>query len=108
MSADAPSASAAKEVKEESGYDVVVKKLAALYDQDQGKHGHPPMPYHIYTAFFVCELCGGTASSSLETSAVDFFEEANLPPLSLHRITPTQVKHMFEHHRNPSLPTSFD
>jgi ADP-ribose pyrophosphatase YjhB (NUDIX family) len=41
---DAPSLAAIKEVKEESGYVVVVKKLAALYGQDQDKHGHPPMP----------------------------------------------------------------
>jgi ADP-ribose pyrophosphatase YjhB (NUDIX family) len=41
-------------VKEESGYEIVVKKLAAVYDRD--KHGHPPMPYHVYKLFFVCEL----------------------------------------------------
>jgi ADP-ribose pyrophosphatase YjhB (NUDIX family) len=35
-------------------------------------------------------------------------EEANLPPLSLSRITPVQVKHMVDHHRNPEWPTSFD
>jgi len=105
---NAPSVAAIREVKEESGYDVVVKKLAALYDQDQDRHGHPPMPYHIYTIFFVCELCGGAPVDSLETSGVDFFEEDRLPPLSLPRITPVQVKHMFDHHRNPEWPTSFD
>jgi ADP-ribose pyrophosphatase YjhB (NUDIX family) len=105
---DAPSLAAIKEVKEESGYDVVVKKLAALYDQDQAKRGHPPMPYHIYTLFFICELRGGAAASSVETSGPDFFEEDHLPPLSLYRVTPVQVKHMFDHHRNPELPTSFD
>jgi ADP-ribose pyrophosphatase YjhB (NUDIX family) len=105
---DAPSVTAIREVKEESGYDVVVKKLAALYDQDQDRHGHPPMPYHIYSVFFVCEPCGGAAVTSLETSAGDFFEERNLPPLSLPRVTPVQVKHMFDHYRHPELPASFD
>lgn len=105
---DTPSISAIREVKEESGYDVTVKKLAAFYDQNEEKHGHPPMLYHIYTAFFLCELRGGAATESWETSGVDFFEEGNLPPLSLSRITPIQVRHMFEHHRHPELPTSFD
>jgi hypothetical protein len=54
------------------------------------------------------EACAGAAVDSLETSAVDFFEEDSLPPLSLPRITPVQVKHMFDHHRNPEWPTSFD
>jgi ADP-ribose pyrophosphatase YjhB (NUDIX family) len=105
---DAPSIAAIHEVKEESGYDVVVKKLAAFYDQDQPKHGHPPMLYHVYTAFFLCELRGGAAAESWETSAVDFFEEKKLPSLSLSRITPVQVQHMFDHYRHPEWPTSFD
>jgi ADP-ribose pyrophosphatase YjhB (NUDIX family) len=105
---DAPSVAAIREVKEESGYDVVVKKLAAFYDQDQEKHGHPRMLYHVYTAFFVCELRGGAAVDSLEISDVEFFEEGRIPSLSLSRITPVQVQHMFDHYRHPEWPTSFD
>ena len=103
---DAPSSAAAREVKEESGYEIVVKKLAAVYDRD--KHGHPPMAFHVYKLFFLGELCGGKAESSLETSAVDFFGENRLPPLSVARVTPGQIKHMFDHYRNPAWPTSFD
>jgi ADP-ribose pyrophosphatase YjhB (NUDIX family) len=36
-------------VNEESGYEVVVRKLAAVYDRD--KHGHPPVAYHVYKIF---------------------------------------------------------
>ena len=103
---DAPSVSAIREVKEESGYDVAIKKLASLYDRD--KHGHPPMPYHVYKIFFICELCGGAPTDTLETSGVDFFKENALPPLSLSRVTPSQIKHMFDHYRHPERPTSFD
>jgi ADP-ribose pyrophosphatase YjhB (NUDIX family) len=103
---DAPSVSAIREVKEESGYDVVVKKLASLYDRD--KHGHPPMTYHVYKIFFICELCGGAPMETLETSGVNFFKDNALPPLSLSRVTPTQIKHMFDHLRHPEWPTSFD
>lgn len=103
---DSPSVAAIREVKEESGYDAAVRKLAAVYDRD--KHGHPPMPYHVYKLFFFCHLCGGAALDTLETDGVDFFPEDELPPLSLSRVTPVQVKHMFDHHRNPEWPTSFD
>lgn len=46
---DAPSFAAIREVNEESGYEVVVRKLAAVYDRD--KHGHPPVAYHVYKIF---------------------------------------------------------
>jgi ADP-ribose pyrophosphatase YjhB (NUDIX family) len=103
---DSPSLAAIREVKEESGFDVAVKKLAAVYDRD--KHEHPPIQHHVFKLFFLCELRGGTAAESVETSGVDFFAEGNLPPLSLTRVIEPQIHHMFEHHRNPALPTSFD
>jgi ADP-ribose pyrophosphatase YjhB (NUDIX family) len=97
---------AVREVKEESGYDIVIKKLAAVYDRD--KHGHPPMAYHVYKLFFIGELSGGKAEPSIETTGAEFFAEDEFPPLSLTRVTATQLKHMFAHHRNPAWPTSFD
>jgi ADP-ribose pyrophosphatase YjhB (NUDIX family) len=103
---DSPSLAAIRETKEESGYDITVRKLAAVYDRD--KHGHPPIPFHCYKMFFLCELCGGAAANSVETCDAEFFEEDKLPPLSVTRVTPAQLKHMFDHHRNPGLPTSFD
>jgi ADP-ribose pyrophosphatase YjhB (NUDIX family) len=103
---DSPSSAAVREVKEESGYEIVVRKLAAVYDRD--KHGHPPIAYHVYKFFFIGQLCGGQAQDSLETSAVEFFMEDELPPLSITRVTPAQLRHMFGHHRNPGWATSYD
>jgi ADP-ribose pyrophosphatase YjhB (NUDIX family) len=103
---EAPSLAAVREVKEESGFDVAVKKLAAVYDRD--KHNHPQIQYHVYKLFFLCDLRGGSASESVETSGADFFAEKKLPPLSLTRVTEPQINHMFEHHRNPALSTFFD
>ena len=103
---DSPSFAAVREVKEESGYEVVAKKLAAVYDRD--RHDHPEIQYHVYKFFFLCELRGGAAAESVETSGVDFFGEDNLPPLSLSRVTPEQIRHMFGHYRNPEWATSFD
>lgn len=103
---ESPSVSVVREVKEESGYDVVARKIAAVYDRD--RHGHPPMPYHIYKLFFLCELIGGSPQTSFETEAVSFFPEDNIPPLSLSRVTPAQIAHLFAHYRHPEWPTSFD
>ena len=103
---DSPSVAAVRETKEESGYDVGVRKLAAVYDRN--RHGHPPIPFHAYKLFFVCELIGGEASCSRETEGAEFFAEDALPPLSLTRVTPPQIAHLFEHWRHPELPTSFD
>ncbi len=103
---NSPSVNAVREVKEESGYIVRATKLAALYDRDL--HGHPSIPFHTYKIFFLCELLGGAPITSMETDAVDFFPQDALPPLSLTRVLETQVHHMFEHHANPNLPTTFD
>ena len=103
---DAPSVAALREVREESGYEATVKKLAAVYDREL--HDHPPYPFHAYKLFFVCELTGGEARTSIETTAVHFFAEDNIPPLSLSRVTPVQIRHMFHHYRHPEWPTSFD
>ncbi len=105
---DSPSVAAVREVKEESGYDVVARKLAAVYDRDHERHGHPPMPHHVYKLFFLCEFVGGAAKTSNETDAVSFFPEDQVPPLSLTRVTPQQIAHLFDHHRHPDWPTSFD
>ena len=103
---DSPSLAAEREVLEESGFTVRATKLAALYDRNL--HGHPPFAWHQWKVMFVCRLLGGEAAPSVETEAVEFFAEDALPPLSLARTTVRQIRHMFEHWRNPALPTSFD
>jgi ADP-ribose pyrophosphatase YjhB (NUDIX family) len=103
---DSPSGAVEREVHEESGFEVRAIKLAALVDRN--RHPHPPFGFHLWKAFFLCELLGGEAQPSIETSAVGFFAEDDLPPLSRGRISVRQVQHMFEHHRNPQLAASFD
>lgn len=104
---DSPSTAVVQEVKQESGYDVSVKKLVALYDRNM--HGHPPYPFHAYKAFFLCDLTGGSPiGPNHETLEVRFFAENEIPPLSLSRVTPKQVAYLFEHARHPEWPTSFD
>lgn len=102
-----PSEAVAREVFEESGFEVRVVKLAAVYDRS--KHPHlPPMPFHLYKLFFLCEITSGAATESYETTGVDFFAEDPLPPLSISRTLPFQIARLFEHYRNRALPTDFD
>jgi len=103
-----PSEAVAREVFEEAGFEVRVTKLAAVYDRS--KHPHePPMPFHLYKLFFLCEITGGSATESYETTGVDFFAEDKIPQdLSISRTLPFQIARMFEHHRDPVLATDFD
>jgi len=97
-----------REVREESGFEVAIRKLAAVFDR--ALHGHlPPRPFHVYKLFFLCEIAGGAAQTSLETTEIAFFTEANIPAdLSIGRIVPYQIGRMFAHYRDPDLPTEFD
>jgi ADP-ribose pyrophosphatase YjhB (NUDIX family) len=103
---DPPSAMVAREVKEESGFDVVARKLAAVYDRN--RHPHPPSPNHAYKMMFICELMGGEAKPSYETPEVAFFARNRLPTLSIARITAYQMEQLFEHAAHPEWPTEFD
>lgn len=101
-----PSENVVKEIKEESGYDVLPVRLLALFDKN--KHPHPPEAYHYYKIFILCELIGGEASAGGETSSIDFFPEDQLPRVSANRNTECQIKTMFEFLRDPSKETILD
>jgi hypothetical protein len=59
--------------------------------------------------FFICALEGGAPTTSLETSEVGWFAEAEIPAdLSTHRTSAHQVARMFAHWRDLALPTEFD
>jgi ADP-ribose pyrophosphatase YjhB (NUDIX family) len=96
-----------REIREESGFEARAVKLAAIYDYRRQGQPHP-LPYSIFKLFFVCELTGGEARTSLETSAVEFFALEALPPLSRGRTNPAQIERMFAHRQEPALPTEFD
>lgn len=104
---ESPREAVEREVREESGFEVRATKLLAVFDR--GKHPHePPYPFHIYKMFIRCEITGGAPLHSIETGGAEFFAEDALPPLSLSRVTPNQIRRMFEHARQLDLPTDFD
>lgn len=102
-----PAENVVKEVREESGYEVAARKVAAVWDRT--RQGHVPSYFSAAKLFYVCDIVGGAARSSLETSEVAFFAEAALPAdLSMGRVLPGQLVRMFAHYRDPGLPTEFD
>ncbi|MEE3952798.1 NUDIX hydrolase [Peribacillus frigoritolerans] len=102
----APSEVAVKEVKEESGFDVKAIKLLGVLDKKF--HPHPPSLYHVYKMFIQCEIIGGQPKEGIETSAVEFFAENELPSLSIARNTESQIEWAFKHLHNPQEPVYFD
>ena len=96
-----------REIAEESGFEARILKLAAV--RDYQRSGHPPRNVDsIYKMFFICEITGGSARPSVETSEVAFFPRLALPPLSLGRTTAVQIDRMFHHADHPDLATDFD
>jgi ADP-ribose pyrophosphatase YjhB (NUDIX family) len=97
---------AVREVFEESGFQVRALKLAAVHDyRKRNRLRHLDS---IYKMFFICELTGGSARPSHETSDVGFFSRSELPVLSVGRTTAEQIELMFRHAEHPDLPTDFD
>lgn len=95
-----------REVAEESGFIARATKLAAVYDYRLA--GHPQRQLDsIYKFFFLCEITGGSATPSEETSEVAWFALDALPPLSAGRTTAAQILRMYEHHLQRDLPTDF-
>lgn len=104
---DSPAEAIRREILEESGYETRITKLAAVWDRS--RHPYPYGPFTCVVLFFLAELVGGTASTSLETSACGWFSASQWPSdLSLGRVLPQQLERMVAHRRQPELPTDFD
>lgn len=103
---ESPSESAKKEVFEETGYIVEIVKLYALIDKQ--KRNYPPQIPHAHKCLFIGKIIGGKAQTSIETSAIQFFDQDKLPQLSMHRIMPAEIELAFKHYNQLELPTCFD
>jgi len=103
---DPPSVAILKEIEQESGFSARILKLGAIYDRS--KRNHPAYLFHSWKVFFVCEITGGDARTSYETTAVEFFPLDALPELSTGRSNAEQIRRMHQHYLDPNLPTEFD
>ncbi len=102
---ESPAEMAVREVREESGFEVQVDKLVAVYDANRIE---PLEFYHAYKLIFLCTIIGGTATPSIETLAVDFFDPGQLPPLSEFRTNEKMLAEVFAQHANPARPAFFE
>jgi ADP-ribose pyrophosphatase YjhB (NUDIX family) len=105
---ESPSEAVAREVLEESGYAARPVKLLGLYDRD--RRGFPPHLWHIWKAFFLCELEGGERRPlGYETLDSGFFGREELPePLRFAEATRAEIERCFEQREHPEWPTDFD
>ncbi|RFU49635.1 NUDIX hydrolase [Paraburkholderia sp. DHOC27] len=105
-----PAENAMREVREESGYTVTIERLLAIWDMP--RHAHPPSVFNIWKLVFLGKLAAGGDGSGeniegniedrradifgVETDAEGFFAVDALPPLSLGRILPEQIRRLRE------------
>jgi ADP-ribose pyrophosphatase YjhB (NUDIX family) len=101
-----PSAMVVREVWEESGFEVQVRKVIGVYDANRG--GRPQEFYHAYKVVFLCEIVGGEARTSDETMAVGFFSFDDLPPLSVERTGERHLVEVLAHVRDEQRPAACD
>jgi ADP-ribose pyrophosphatase YjhB (NUDIX family) len=105
---ESPAEGVAREVREEAGLEVRPYKLAAVWDRARHPHTRSH-PFHVWRLFFLCDITGGELRTGPETSEAAFFAEHELPAdLSTSRVLLPQIERMFEHRRQPELPTDFD
>ena len=101
-----PKEVAAKEVKEETGLDVLPVRLLAV--MDMSKHPHPAIPYYVYKFFILCELKGGSFTETFDILGKGFFRLEELPPLSLERVLPEQIQRMYAYYKHPGEDVYLD
>jgi ADP-ribose pyrophosphatase YjhB (NUDIX family) len=103
---DIPSQAAEREAWEEAGFKVQAKKVIGVYDANRSG---PLELFHAYKIIYLCDLISGTATPSLETSEVTFFEHDSIPEkLSGERTRPRHIRDAFAALENPLMPTVFD
>jgi len=103
---DLPSEMVVREVWEESGFQVVPRKVVGVYDAN--RNGRPLELYHAYKVVFLCELTGGEARASDETLDVRLFPFDDLPPLSANRTHPRHLAEVQAHLKDANRPAAFD
>lgn len=101
-----PAQNAEKECREESGYDVRARLVTSVVDRHQA--GFPAHAFAFYKITMLCDLLGGEARTSVESTAVDFFPLAALPPLDLHRTSETEIRRAHAFLLDPRQPSAFN
>ena len=97
---------AEKECYEEAGLIVKAGSLLAVMDKTAQKM--PPEFEYVYKLFIRCEPLGDRIAIGEETTDVAWFDEYNLPQLSLPRNNESQLHLMFEYYRGEKQEVFLD
>jgi ADP-ribose pyrophosphatase YjhB (NUDIX family) len=103
---DIPSEAVEREVWEEAGFRVRARRVIGIYDANRVQ---PMELFHAFKIVFLCDLIGGEARTSNETSEVKFFGLKELPSaLSGERTQPRHLADAFKFLADDRLSTVFD
>lgn len=104
---EAPREAVAREVREETGLDVVATRLVALQDRDRHNTGMGIAA--CWKAFIACDVVGGALrTSTTETADAGWFPVDGLPPMSTSRVTPDQLRAVVPVAADPDRPPLLD
>lgn len=95
-----------KEVREEAGLDVVVKRIIAV--QDREKHNLPVYAYKVCKIFMQCEVIGGKFRPNIETTGFDYFGIDELPDLAEEKNNREQIEMCFKAMNSEHWEALFD
>ena len=95
-----------KEAKEETGLDVVPKRIIAI--QDRNKHNKPVYAYGICKTFVLCEVIGGKFEKNIETIETNYFSLDELPLLAEAKTNKEQIEMCFKSVNDESWQVQFD
>jgi ADP-ribose pyrophosphatase YjhB (NUDIX family) len=101
-----PSLMTEREVWEESGFKVKARKMVGVFEANHDRE--PITVYHAYKFVFLCDLVSGKATTSNETTAVDFFPLDQLPPFSAARTSLRMIEEAYAHLHDPTRAAAFD
>lgn len=95
-----------KEVREESGLEVVPDRIIAI--QDRAKHNLPLYAYGVCKVFVQCTVIGGQFEENIETTGYRYFSPDELPELAEEKNTEAQIKMCFDAYASDDWKTQFD
>lgn len=95
-----------KEVKEEAGLDVTVKRIIAV--QDREKHNLPIYAYKVCKIFMQCEVTGGAFIPNIETTGFAYFGMDELPCLAEEKNNREQIEMCFRAMRSETWEALYD
>ncbi|MCC6454147.1 MAG: NUDIX hydrolase N-terminal domain-containing protein [Caldilineaceae bacterium] len=102
---DTPAENAAREVWEETGYQVEITHLLGIFDKTRYRRNSRR---HLYLLLFAGTIIGGEATVSNETLDVQWFALDAIPWDDLSPGHPVRLRHAMKWYGDPTTPAYFD